>query len=455
MTGGSDHVLNRAAVARLLGVGEGDVDRLVTDQRLRISGHDDRFELGAIAEYLATSGQVASQVPESGEGAPRSRRRGPYKPPGVARELKSRKEKKGRRADGKLTGRWIAVYVDLEGKTREAGLRRSETLAASMISPTELTRPKLDLARKAMQDAGLNRKTIADADAFAAMSRLLRKLAVSDPSIVDHARGIRVVGKPPTYKPKLKQKYRAREASEVHYFINEYVAPDDRPVFWTPAITGARFAECLAINWHQRTAAEQTITLHETVDRNGHLVPGLKTSHHRDDDEDDTTTTLFPDALARMYERKGIPLDGYLARTAEGNFFSHRNFYRDLWDNKPGCKREGPMTRYERDGGKRFTAQDLRTCFSSWLADAGVPQWIIDTWMGHSDPTHESMLGTQRRGSVLTRHYLQEMGSWRPVAQREHEEGSGFSYPGGRRQARAEGRRPSRAQARPRRHRTL
>lgn len=517
MTHEPGRILSRAEVALLLGISESEVDRLVAEQLLRTVGTKEagRFELAAVAEYIASSERITSNEARTNEASPGRRRRGPYKTPGVARTLKSRKQKKGRRKDGALTGRWIAVYVDLEGKTREAGVRRTQTLAdessrdavdalnrcagnviaqtqteertmlqcidhwpdadekhprtaktdreralrvcayypaigeqaaaehkralkarkkiresgamtkleplptisqraASMIKPADLTRAKFELARKAMQKKGLHRKTIADS--FAAMSRLLRALAVSDPSIVDHAHGVKVVGKPPTYKPKPKRKYRALDASEVRYFINEYVPPDERPKFWTPAVTGARFAEFLAINWRQRDAAAQTIRLHEVVDRNGHLEPGLKTTHDLEDVEERATTTLFPTVLAEMFQSKGIPLDGYLVRTAQGNFFSHRNFYRDLWGDKPGSDREGPMTRYERDGGKRFTPQDLRKCFSSWLADAAVPQWIIDTWMGHSDPTHESMLGTQRRGSVLTRHYLQEMGSWRPVA---------------------------------------
>ena len=516
MTHEPDDVLDRSQVARLLGVSERDVDRLVSEQRLRRNdGHEgDRFELDAIAEYLARPGVLASTEPQADTQA--RRRRGPYKPPGVARELKSRKEKEGRRKDGKPTGRWIALYVDLEGKTREAGLRRSETLAdnlcretvdtlnraagnraapapieqrtmlqcidqwpdadekhprtaktdreralrvcryypaigeraqaehdravkararvtasghattleplptvaeraAAMISPTQLTRVKLQEARKNMQQARLHRKTIADS--FAAMSRLLRKLAEHDPSIVDHAHGIRVVGKPRTYKPKPGRKFRALPPSEVRSFINDYVEPTDRPVLWTPAMTGARLAELLAINWLHRNAAENTIELHDVIDRNGQLERGLKTTHGLDeDDEERPTLTLFPAPLAQWYEARPIPLDGYLVRTPQGNFFGHRNFYRDFWGDKPGCEREGPMTRYERDGGKRFTPQDLRKCFSSWLADAGVPQWIVDTWLGHSNPIYESMLGTQHRNSVLTRHYLEEMGSWRPVA---------------------------------------
>jgi len=288
--------------------------------------------------------------------------------------------------------------------------------AAAMINPTQLTRVKLQETRKNMQQARLQRKTIADS--FAAMSRLLRKLAENDPSIVDYASGIRVVGKPKTYKPKPKRKSRALPPSEVRSFINDYVEPGNRPVCWTPAMTGARFAELLAINWRHRNAAENTIELHDVIDRNGQLERGLKTTHGVDEDDDEEerpTLTLFPAPLAQMYEERPIPLDGYLVRTAQGNFFGHRNFYRDLWGDKPGCEREGPMTRYERDGGKRFTPQDLRKCFSSWLADAGVPQWIVDTWMGHSNPIYESMLGTQHRNTVLTRHYLEEMGTWRPV----------------------------------------
>jgi hypothetical protein len=35
---------------------------------------------------------------------------------------------------------------------------------------------------------------------------------------------------------------------------------------------------------------------------------------------------------------------------------------------------------------------------------------------GSQRPALETFLGNQRRGSVLMRHYIEEMGSWRPVA---------------------------------------
>jgi integrase len=286
--------------------------------------------------------------------------------------------------------------------------------AASKLELSDLTRANLLKACKNMRDEGLRRKTIASA--FSAMSRLLRKLAEQDPSIVDHAHGIQVIGSPKSYKPKPRRKYRAVPADEVHHFINTYVELVAQPIFWTPAVTGAQFGELLAINWLKRNPAEQTLVLHEVVDRNGHLESGLKTTHSLAEDEERPTTTLFPEPLAAMYERNGIPSDGYLVRSVTGKFFTHRNFYRDLWGNQPGSKKEGPMTHYQRDGGRRFTPQDLRRSFSSWLGDSGIPQWIIDTWMGHSDPELETFLGNQRRGSVLMRHYIEEMGSWRPVA---------------------------------------
>jgi hypothetical protein len=514
MTDDPRRLLLLSEVAELLVVSKLTVERLTDTGQLRSvpSKAGVGVTLADLGEFLAQRLAGDPGQPDQADGAQR-RRRGPYKPAGVARTLKSRPEKKGRRTDGRPTGRWIAVYVDLGGKVRQAGIRKSKTLAdklstdtvsalnrsagnpvapeteaarsmldyidrwpdaddkhprtaqtdreralrvcryfpvagdeacaeheralearrrasgtapdreplpsiseraAAKLGPADLSRAQLLLTLSKMRDAKLNRKTIADA--FTAMSRLLRALAVNDPSIVDHAHGIKIVGKPRRYKPRPKRKHRARPAAEVHHFIENYVDRDEQPIFWTPGVTGVRLQDLLAINYLQRNAAEQTIRLHEVVDRNGHLEPGLKTTHDIEDEEERSTTTLFPTPLAQMYERRAIPLDGYLVRTSTGKLFSHRNFYRDLWGDKPGTGRVGPMTRYELDGGQRFTPQDLRKCFSSWLGDAGVPQWIVDSWLGHRDPTLETILGNQRRGSVLMRHYMEEMGTWRPVA---------------------------------------
>jgi hypothetical protein len=52
-----------------------------------------------------------------------SSRRGPYKPPGVARPRSPILEKR--------SGRWLARVVDLDGKTRDAGRHATRELAAA------------------------------------------------------------------------------------------------------------------------------------------------------------------------------------------------------------------------------------------------------------------------------------------------------------------------------------
>ena len=72
----------------------------------------------------------------------------------------------------------------------------------------------------------------------------------------------------------------------------------------------------------------QTIYLHETVDRYGRLMRGLKGSHHVEDREKRGRRTLLPQQLDDLVESAE---DGYLFRSPRGKFWSIRNFYRDVW----------------------------------------------------------------------------------------------------------------------------
>ena len=93
-------------------------------------------------------------------------------------------------------------------------------------------------------------------------------------------------------------------------------------------MTGCRPGELFAMHAGEIDRETQTIYLHETVDRYGRVMRGLKGSHHVGDREKRGRWTLFPAQLGDLVEAAG---DGYLFRSPRGKFWSIRNFYRDVW----------------------------------------------------------------------------------------------------------------------------
>lgn len=313
--------------------------------------------------------------------------------------------------------RRVLRHLDLE-----SGSERSRMLASrgrDLITLQDLTVGDLERARRRMMDAGLWRKTIDDA--FASLSRLLRTLAKDDATIVDIARGIRVPKRTQNYEPQSRRAFRAVPWEEMQAFVTKYVPESDAAIFWAPAATGCRLGELLALNINDYRPASQTVVLKAIINKEGVLEEGLKTTHGLDIGQDPTRETIYPKALLELFARRPAPIDGYLVRDATGTFFTPRDFLRYSWgDPYPPSKAtyEGPMTRYERDGGRRFTTNDLRHTFATWLIEgANVPHWIVDTWMGHTDRRLEGFLGVERRRrNVLDQYYLEELGTWRPHA---------------------------------------
>jgi integrase len=402
-------------------------------------------------------------------------RRGRYTKQGVARALVPIKHKRYVDKQRHETGRWVARYVAADGRVAQVGIYDTKRAAANAISTAvddenagrtvanagvgglsllhhlnhwpgardmypstldthqqrvrrlcrhldsggdqpvvSLTVGQMAQARDRMQDERLGVKTINDA--FESTSILLRKLARYDESIFDCAAGVGVESR--YYRGEPTREFRVLDPSEIHAFM-DYVPVYWRPRLWTPAMTGCRLAEFLAINWRERAPADESIRLPEVVTRGGKLAAGLKTTHHIADVAERSTETLFNSALAAMYQQHPLPFDGYLVRTPSGGFFSHRNFYRDAWGDAPsnrGRHKPGPMTLYELVGGDRFTPNDMRHSFGSWLVACGIPGWVVDLWMGHSQPGIEDAHGRSRRSSVLATTYLHEVKRWRPVA---------------------------------------
>jgi integrase len=143
----------------------------------------------------------------------------------------------------------------------------------------------------------------------------------------------------------------------------------------------------------------EMIFLHETVDRYGRLMRGLKGTHHISERSKRGRWTLFPRSLIReLGEPAG---DGYLFRSPRGKFWSIRNFYRNVW------------TPAQRRAGVAFTLYDLRHTFASRLLAAGIPVVEVSAWMGHT-----IRAGGQEVTNTTTRVYAHATGEWRQQALR-------------------------------------
>jgi integrase len=151
------------------------------------------------------------------------------------------------------------------------------------------------------------------------------------------------------------------------------------------------------------------IYLHETVDRYGQLMRGLKGTHHISERSKRGRWTLFPRSLiGELGEPAG---DGYLFPSPRGKFWSIRNFYRDVW------------TPAQRRAGVAFTLYDLRHTFASRLLAAGIPVVEVSAWMGHT-----IRAGGQEVTNTTTRVYAHATGEHREQALRVL---AGLTHPDG------------------------
>ena len=248
----------------------------------------------------------------------------------------------------------------------------------------ELRRADLKLVQDGLLRRRLAKTTIDGA--FSALSALLRD--AMDIELVDAnvAARMRVRPADPRLRPtRGPVQRRSVPPAEIHAFMAE-VAPRHRAVCWAPVLTGCRPGELFAMDDDHLDRAGEMIYLHQTVDRYGHLMSGLKGTHHIADESKRGRWTLFPRPLIDMLALRRATDSEYLFPSPRGKLWSVRNFYRNVWE--PG----------QVDAGVSFTLYDLRHTFSSRLLAAGIPLVEVSAWMGHSLRAggHEIMNTTTR-----------------------------------------------------------
>lgn len=269
------------------------------------------------------------------------------------------------------------------------------------IPMSQLRRPVLRDVQAQLLRKGLSKETIDGA--FSSLSAMLRDAVDDEVLDTNPAQGLRVRVNDPRLKPRrVSQQRRAVPADEIAAFM-AHVATKHRPVCWTPFLTGARPGELFALARPDIDRDQCLIFVHQTVSRYGKLETGLKTSHHITDRERRGRWTLFPRSLLALIDSaEGQPTAaGWLYPSPKGVHWSHRNFYRDVWE--PAQKAAGTS----------FTLYDARHTFSSRLLAAGIPLLDVAAWMGHSLRAGGEQMNT------TTRRYAHATGESRSLAVRE------------------------------------
>jgi integrase len=279
--------------------------------------------------------------------------------------------------------RYILPYLPHKGRIPMDALRRSA-----------LRNAQAQLLKK-----GLSKETIDGA--FSSFSAMLRD-AVDDELLEGNpAHGIRVRTNDPRLKPKRPTRQRrAVPPEEVARFMAA-VEPKHLAVCWAPFLTGVRPAELFGLSRIDLDRSRNMIFIHQTVDRYGHLEAGTKTTHHVPDRESRGRWTLVPKSLLALVEINTPHFDGRLFPSPRGKHWSHRNFYRDVWE---------PA---QEVAGTDFTLYDARHTFSSRLLAAGVPLLEVSAWMGHALRAGGEQLNTTART------YAHATGESRALALRE------------------------------------
>jgi integrase len=250
--------------------------------------------------------------------------------------------------------------------------------------------PLTDLRRATLRDVqarllkqGLAKETIDGA--FSSLSALLRDAGDDELVVANAAHGIRVRPNDPRLKPRReKRERRAIPPDEVAAFM-VHVPPRHLAVCWTAFLTGCRPSELFGLSRQDLDRNRGMIQIHQTVDRYGHLESGTKTTHHIHDQQQRGRWTLFPRSLLSLTDSGISDIGGWLYPSPRGRLWSHRNFYRDVWE---------PA---QEAAGTNFSLYDARHTFSSRLLAAGIPLVDIAAWMGHSLRAGGAELNTTTR----------------------------------------------------------
>lgn len=364
---------------------------------------------------------------------------------------------------------WLARYVDLVGKERQAGrfARKRDAAAASQAAVDDLNLkrkdpesvPKLDEyledewtetfpRRQRTDDTNEERirryilphlpaggsvpldvisradllavqgallklrlsKTTIDG-AFASLSALLRDCQSIGMIAENHAKGLRVRSSDRRLDPSRPgRERRAVPLEELYAFFDvmEERFPDYLCLAWTPLVSGMRPGELFAADRREINRQGQTIFVHETASKKGSIDPGTKTTHHVQSKERRGRRTLFPAALQELMAEQPTRLSHLLFPSPRGKVWNPDNFQTRVW--RPA------MHRAKSD----FTLYDLRHTFASRLLSAGIPLVEVSAWMGHRVRAG----GLESDGgltldSTTARVYAHGTGEWKAAALNE------------------------------------
>jgi integrase len=156
-------------------------------------------------------------------------------------------------------------------------------------------------------------------------------------------------------------------------------------------LSGVRPGELFGLTRADLDRGGLPVFVHQTVSRYGHLEPGLKTTHHVRDRERRGRWTLFPGSLLALIDASPADIDSRLYPSPRGRHWSHRNFYRDVWE---------PA---QQAAGTDFTLYDARHTFSSRLLAAGIPLVEVAAWMGHSLRAGGEQMNTTTGSTLMPR----------------------------------------------------
>ncbi len=279
--------------------------------------------------------------------------------------------------------RYILPYLPHKGRIPMDSLRRAA-----------LRNVQAQLLKK-----GLSKETIDGA--FSSFSAMLRDAVDDELLETNPAHGIRVRTNDPRLKPKRAARPRRSVPPEEIAAFMAVVEPRHLAVCWAPFLTGGRPGELFGLSRMDLDRSRNMIFVHQTIDRYGHLEAGTKTTHHVTDREKRGRWTLFPKSLVALVDAGPSHFDGRLFPSPRGKHWSHRNFYRDVWDPAQAAS------------GTRFTLYDARHTFSSRLLGAGVPLVEVSALMGHSLRAGGEQLNTTART------YAHATGESRALALRE------------------------------------
>jgi len=329
-------------------------------------------------------------------------------------------------------GIWLARYVDLVGKERQAGrfARKRDAAAASQDAVDDLNLkrkssealPRLDeylekqwtdmfprrertdntnkerirryilpylpaegsipldlvsvadllVVQGTLLKRGLAKTTIDGA--FTSLSALLRDCQSLGMITENPAKGLRVRSSDRRLDPaRPPRKRRAVPLQELYTFFDvmEERFPHYVGLAWTPLVSGMRPGELFAADRREVDRSNQTIFLHETASKKGNIDPGTKTTHHVRAKESRGRHTLFPLALQELMAEQPIRLSHLLFPSPRGKVWGPDNFQSRVW--RPAMRR----------AGGDFTLYDLRHTFASRLLSAGIPLVEVSAWMGH------------------------------------------------------------------------